>query len=91
MKQTKQNNTVTLQFRNGDWFREYHPDFLSNMLAEHLRKIKGYEAKRLEELRIRMLFQSGSNVVVNNVLFKQIKKAINETQKSPQEAQLAAA
>lgn len=73
--------------RHERWLPLYHKDFFRNCLQEHLRKIKGYDVKRAEELRIRLLMAQMRPVVVNNIPFR-FKQEKNHVQR--QEDQQAA-
>lgn len=70
MDQTKQLPIEMLVWRNGRWEQPPHRHFFVNMLKEHIRKIEGYDNKRIENIRIEMMLENGQILHVNNGTFR---------------------
>ncbi len=61
---------LILVWRNGQWGAMPYAEYFWNNLREHIRQIKGYEVKRREELRVRMMLNQNQVVVVNKLQFR---------------------
>jgi hypothetical protein len=75
-----------LCFSNGVWKHMPHADFFTNMLQEHIRKITGFQKKRIANIGLLAHLKAGDVVHVNGCTFKARYEKDNHETNQPQQA-----